>query len=376
MDEIINLYIRGFVIAFPLLLIIIRLIFKKSFLAKIGYLLVAVVIIATVGTQTVSLLELPKVIAIFFRIIVVVLALLFLKRDMRVLKRVENSMQNISNLNLNIDIKDKEKSRTDEIGEIARSVHKMNAELSEIVKRIKNSADNLAHASKELSSSAHQISEGATEQAATTEEISASMEEMYGSISLNAKEADLTFNISKQMSEKMDDSNDSFQKIIEFVAQISEEVSVISDIAFKTGILSLNASIEASKAGLKGKGFAIVAQEVRKLADKSKIVSDKIQDMAFSGIALSKKAGAVWEEITPRVTESILAIEKIKNANYEQQLSTEAVNSSIQQLASVTNENSVAASEMLASASQLAAEAERLKEISDKIILSDNSKQP
>ena len=252
------------------------------------------------------------------------------------------------------------------ITELSKNAEKMkvqNAEMKKIVSQVKQSAYDLTSASQQLSSISQEISKRANEQAATTEEISASMEEMLATIIANTESAEETYVKTADSSDRLQKGSKTIMQTIELVNKIAGETKAISDIAFQTNILSLNASIEAAAAGEAGKGFAVVAKEVRALAERSKEALDKINELSEKGKHMSEEASKALNESLPEMKNSAKQIRKIAYSGKEQQSGADQINNSIQQLADITNRNSAAAEEMSASAEQLSAQAESLKEI-------------
>jgi len=245
----------------------------------------------------------------------------------------------------------------------AETNRKQKNTLLKMAEGIKEISENIYKASEQLSSTSQIISQNANEQAATTEEISSSMEQMLATISSNTQNAEITGKTSEKSANEMQQSNEIFIKTIKSVSEISEKISIITEIANKTDILSINAAIEAARAGEAGKSFAVVAHEIRKLADKTKKASDEITELSQNGQDISRIAGDTLEKVIPEIIKSAKLVGEIVSASREQQRGVEMINTSILQLTEITNENSASAEEMASSAEQLSAQAEQLKEL-------------
>ena len=159
------------------------------------------------------------------------------------------------------------------------------------------------------------------------------------------------------------ESNEIFQQTIKSVSEISEKIAIITDIAKRTDILSINAAIEGARTGEVGKGFAVVAQEIKNLANKTKIASDEINSLSQTGQEISKKAEETLAQTIPEIIKSAELVNSIVSASHEQQDEVEAINTSIQQLSTITNENSASSEEMAASAEELSSQAAELKKL-------------
>ena len=243
------------------------------------------------------------------------------------------------------------------------NVSTQNEQMMLLIERTKENSINLSQASNQLSSISQQISQNANEQAATTEEISSSMEQMLAIINSNTQNAEITGKISSKSADGMQKGNSVFIETINTVAEISEKITIISEIANKTDLLSINAAIEAARAGENGKGFAVVANEIRKLADKTKTASNEIEKLSKSGKNYSQITSKLFKKLIPEILNSAELVDNIVVSSKEQQNGVENINVSTQQLTKITNENSVAAEQMATSAEELSAQAELLKEI-------------
>jgi len=293
----------------------------------------------------------------------------------RPIEKVVKALQKMSQKQINFRMDTK---RNDEIGTLYNSINTMNKVFTEMLKGIDETASAVLLASNQLSTASEQISERANEQAATTEEIATSMEQMTATINSNTEKADQTGKVSSKSAKGMKQGNETFMQTINSVIEISEKITIITEIANKTDILSINAAIEAARAGEAGKGFAVVANEIRKLADKTQNASIEIEKLSQKGNNYSQITGRLFKKIIPEILNSAELVSGIVSASKEQQISIENINNSVQQLTEITNENSASAEEMSASAEELSAQAEQLKSLTstsiNEILQTDKSK--
>ncbi len=180
--------------------------------------------------------------------------------------------------------------------------------LDAITSRLKETAEEGLHSSEELGEAAQTVSASTTEQAAGVQETMSSMSEMTAMISKTQDLASQTQTLSSDLDakskagtgvmhgmvssmESIKKSNDELKKMVQIIDDISTKTNVINDIVFKTQLLSVNASIEAARAGQHGKGFAVVAEEVGNLAQVSGKAAEEIREM------LAKSQGHVQEVV-------------------------------------------------------------------------------
>lgn len=235
----------------------------------------------------------------------------------------------------------------------------------------------VASASAQLSASSQLISEGSTEQAASIEETSSTLEEsvaMIGQTTENTKQAAVLSKQVKELSDKgdceMQELTSSMNELKKSSTQIGKIIKVIDEIAFQTNILALNAAIEAARAGEAGMGFAVVAEEVRNLAQRSAQAAKDTAIIIESNISLSEKGMVVTEmvknslgDITTQVKKVSELMEEITAASQEQYQGIEQVNSALAQMEVITQQNSSSAEENAAAAQELNSQSQSIMDI-------------
>ncbi|WP_101910627.1 methyl-accepting chemotaxis protein [Marasmitruncus massiliensis] len=277
----------------------------------------------------------------------------------------------------------------DYIGDFApikRSLEEIYSSLNGTLSAIYQSADQVNAGAGQVSSSAQELASGASEQTSAVEDLTFAIEHVSDAAAKNAAKAREAAQHVGFAAQNIESSNTQMNQMLKAMGQIKTSADqianiakIIESIAFQTNILSLNASIEAARAGSAGKGFAVVASEVGNLAQKSSQAAKHAADLIVTSINAVDAGSQIAQDMSQTIATSLQATEAIKQAVDEidrsssvQATAIAKITQSIEQISSVVQSNASAAEESSASSEELSAHASVLFRETSKFKLSDS----
>ena len=263
------------------------------------------------------------------------------------------------------------------------AMRKMNRQMNSTLQQVEEAANQVSAGSENLAQSAQALAEGATEQAGSVEELTATITNITDAVSRTAGELQRTTEKAENYAQQADAGHTQMRSLMEEMDRINETskkiqniIADIEDIASQTNLLSLNAAIEAARAGESGKEFAVVAEQIRKLAEQSaqsavdtrSLIEGSLQEIK-NGNQAAEVAAESLEQIVAGVKEIATDAKRLSEESAAQAQAMQQAELGVNQISEVVQSNSAAAEESSATSEELSAQAYALNDMVEKFTL-------
>ncbi len=266
-------------------------------------------------------------------------------------------------------------SFADEFESLRADFNQAVAQLNDTMASVSDATRSIDSGSREVSQNAEDLSRRTERQAASLEETAAALDQITANVANSTRRAEEARAVAIQANTSARQSGavvasavDAMDRIEQSSTQISNIIVVIDEIAFQTNLLALNAGVEAARAGEAGKGFAVVAQEVRELAQRSAKAAKEIKELirnstaeVGNGVKLVSETGEVLKTIETYIVTINQHMDAIATSAREQSVGLAEVNSAVNQMDQVTQQNAAMVEEANAAGATLAGQASRLR---------------
>ncbi|WKC77299.1 methyl-accepting chemotaxis protein [Borreliella valaisiana] len=304
-------------------------------------------------------------ISFVFTLLILAIATLYLvKKLSSSLNKILEYSERLASGNFTADV-NFDKWDTVEFYSLYEGFEQLRTNFSSIAKEVIENLDYLYENAIQIANASQNLSSGAVEQASTLEQMTANIEQISQGVSENTENASTTEKIAVNTNERTKEGHKSVAKAIEAMTVITEKIGIIDEITRQTNLLALNASIEAARVGEKGKGFEVVAAEVRKLADQSKESAREIIDIANRSLTVASRAGENFEQIVPGMEQTARLVKNISNESSKQSIQIEQFKNAIEQVSQLVQTTASSSEELSAMSEKMLESVKDLKESVD-----------
>jgi len=250
---------------------------------------------------------------------------------------------------------------SDEIAQLRRAMARMSSRLAALIGELRAGAESVAAASQHLSATSQSLADGTARQIASVMDTTAGLEQVSASVEQTARNSRAMEDAALEGARIAAESGEAVQQTVAAMRQISDRVLVIREIAQRTDLLALNAAIEAARAGDHGRGFGVIADEIRLLAERSERAAGDIITLTAGSAAQAERSGGLLGRLVPSIGHAAELVQEVAAASHQQAASVTEIGAAMVRVDAVAHQNAAAAQELAATAEEMAAQAETLR---------------
>lgn len=286
--------------------------------------------------------------------------------------------------NANYDVRSEDSTRyRGDLEQIYLSLRELKRQMATTIQSIDEASTQVSAGSTNLAEASQSLAEGATEQAGAVQQMQATIMTITDNIVLAAEKAEESYQLAQQYADEADRSRGEMEMMVAAMERINEAsqkigniISEIEDIASQTNLLSLNASIEAARAGEAGRGFSVVADQIRQLAEQSSTAAVETRELIEGAIReveqgneAAERASASIEIVVEGIGKIAASSKMVSSTSADQATAMKQAEQGVNQISEVVQSNSATAEESSATSEELSAQAVCLDELIGKFIL-------
>ncbi|MBF0214377.1 MAG: cache domain-containing protein [Magnetococcales bacterium] len=243
------------------------------------------------------------------------------------------------------------------------ALQNMARQLKNTIAEVRTIAESLIQKGDEFSSNAEFISAGGQAQDNGLSQTFQAMGEIAETTRRNTSNASQTGQIAAQVAQDAEKTGEAVARAVEAMREIADKISIIEEIARQTNLLALNAAIEAARAGEHGKSFAVVASEVRKLAERSQGAAGEIIQLSSSSTQVAEQAGIMLRNLLPNIHKTAELVQEIVASGSEQSGHADRILAALKELVEISRRNADASRNMAQDSEHLKEYSERLEQV-------------
>jgi methyl-accepting chemotaxis protein len=244
-----------------------------------------------------------------------------------------------------------------------RAFVSMTARLSEAMEAVRGSAESIATASNEVASSSRALSESTARDAERLERTVSTLDDVRAAAARSAEDSVAMEQVTLRAAREAAEVGGSVREMAGALQTIIRRTAIVTELASETNLLALNAAIEAARAADHGRGFAVIAHEVRDLAARSEQAAREISQLATNSEQIAQRSDALLSTLAPSMEQSTELVQRVAASSTHQGSEIASVTGAMNDVDSTAQRNAASAQELAATAGEMALAAEALQEM-------------